>query len=99
MNRAIAAIWSFMILATVVGVVPAVVGLLRRGLAAVRNIERYTEEILAAGVGIAENTAHVAALKDTLAAAPSLVAGAQSIQQHATTVATALGGAGAEEVV
>ena len=97
MNRIVAAIWSSMIVATVVGIVPVVVGLLQRGLAAARHIERYTAEILTAGVGIANNTAHVAALKDTLAAAPLLLVGAQSIERHAATVEAALGGASADE--
>ena len=97
MNRIVAAIWSGMLIATVAGVVPIVVGLLRRGLAAARNIEQYTAEILGAGVGIAGNTAHVAALKDTLAAAPLLLAGAQSIEQHAGTIVSALGGSGTDE--
>ena len=94
MNRIVAAIWLSMLIATVVGVVPTVVNLLRRALAAARNIERYTDEILTAGVGIANNTASVAALKDTLAAAPLLLEGAGSIERHASTVVAALGSAG-----
>ena len=94
MNRIVAAIWSGMLIATVVGVVPIVVSLLRRALAAARNIERYTDEILTAGVGIAQNTASVAALKDTLAAAPLLLEGAGSIERHTSTVVAALGSAG-----
>jgi hypothetical protein len=96
MNRIVAAIWSGMLIATVVGVVPTVVNLLRRALAAARNIERYTDEILTAGVGIAQNTASVAALKDTLAAAPLLLDGAGSIERHASAVVAALGSAGSD---
>ena len=91
MSRVVGAIWSGMLIATVVGVVPAVVNLLRRALAASRNIERYSEEILAGGVGIAGNTASVAALKDTLAVAPGLLAGAGSIERHAAAIEAALG--------
>jgi len=91
MNRGVGAIWSGMLIATVVAVVPGVVGLLRRALAAAGNIERYTTEILTAGVGIAGNTASVAALKDTLAVAPGLLAGAQSIEGHAAAIKGALG--------
>ncbi len=94
MNRVVGAIWSGMLIVTVVGVVPAVVGLLRRALAAARNIERYSAEILAGGVGIAGNTANVAALKETIAAAPGLVAGAGSIERHAAAIRSALGSAG-----
>ena len=96
MNRIVGAIWSVMLVATVVGIVPVVVGLLRRALAAARNIERYTTEILAGGVGIAGNTANVAALKDTLAVAPGLLAGAQSIERHAAAIKGALGATGDE---
>ncbi len=91
MNRVVGAIWSGMLLVTLVAVVPAVVGLLQRALAAARNIERYSSEILAGGVGIAGNTANVAALKETLAAAPGLLAGAQSIERHAAVIKSALG--------
>ena len=96
MNRIVAAIWSIMLIATAVGVVPIVVNLLRRALAAARNIERYTDEILTAGVGIANNTASVAALKDTLAAAPLLIEGAGSIERHASAVVAALGRTGSD---
>ncbi len=92
MNRVIGAIWGGMLLATVVGVVPVVVTLLQRALAAARNIERYTDEILASGVGIATNTGNVAALKGTLTAAPQLIAEAQSIKEHAAAIEAALGG-------
>ena len=98
MNRVVGAIWSAMLIATVVGVVPVVVSLLRRALAAARNIERYSAEILAGGVGIAENTANVAALKDTLAAAPGLLAGAQSIERHAAAIKSALANSGEDGV-
>ena len=94
MNRVVAVIWSGMLIATVVGVVPTVVNLLRRALAAARNIERYTDEILTAGVGIAQNTGSVAALKDTLAAAQLLLEAAGSIERHASAVVAALGSAG-----
>lgn len=91
MNRVIAWIWGGMLVATVAGVVPAVVALLQRALAAARNIERYSAEILNHGVGIATNTADVAALKDTLAVAPQLLAGAQGLQQKAAAIEAALG--------
>jgi len=94
MNRVVGAIWSGMLIATVVAVVPAVVGLLRRALAAATNIERYSTEILTAGVGIAGNTVSVAALKDTIAVAPGLLAGAGSIKEHAAAIKTALGPTG-----
>jgi len=90
MSRIVGAIWTGMLIATVVGVVPAVVGLLRRALSAAQNIERYSTEILTSGVGIAGNTANVAALKETLAVAPGLLAGAQSIERHTAAIKRAL---------
>lgn len=86
MNRGVAAIWSSMLIATCVGVVPVVVVLLNRTLSAARNIERYTEEMLNSGVGIANNTANVAALKNTLSVAPQLLGGAESISRHISTI-------------
>jgi len=94
MNRVVGAIWSGMLIVTVVGVVPVVVNQLRRLLAAANNIERYSAEILTSGVGIAGNTAHVTALKDTLAVAPQLLAGAGSIKAHAEAIERALGAGG-----
>jgi hypothetical protein len=93
MNRAIGAIWISMLLATVLGVVPLVVSYLMRLLAAARQIEEYTGEMLRAGVGVAGNTANVAALKDTIAVAPQLLAGAESLERHAMMIETALAAA------
>ena len=90
MNRGVAAIWSSMLIATCLGVVPIVVVLLNRTLSAARNIEQYTEEMLSSGVGIANNTANVAALKDTISAAPQLVSGAESISRHIATIENVL---------
>lgn len=99
MNRVVAAIWSFMLVATGAAVVPIVVRLLQRALRAALNIERYTSEILTSGVGIAGNTANVAALKATLGVAPRLVDGATSIRDRVETIESVLGpdGAKAEE--
>ncbi|GAC1348636.1 MAG: hypothetical protein NVSMB27_17180 [Ktedonobacteraceae bacterium] len=86
MNRGVATIWWGMLIATCLGVVPIAVVLLNRTLNAARNIERYTEEMLNSGVGIANNTANVAALKDTISAAPQLVGGAESLALHITAI-------------
>lgn len=91
MHKFVAGIWSFLLIATGVAVVPIVVSLLQRALAAALNIETYTAEIVKAGVGIANNTANVSALKDTLTVAPQLVSGAGSILGHVSTIEAALG--------
>lgn len=90
MNRGVATIWWSMLIATCLGVVPIVVVLLRRTLSAARNIEQYTAEMLNSGVGIANNTANVAALKDTISVAPQLLGGAESLEQHVVAIHSAL---------
>ncbi len=90
MSRGVTVIWSGMLAATLFAVVPIAVALLTRALNAARRIEQYTSEILTAGVGIAHNTANVAALKDTLAAAPHLVNAALSLEHHTSRIETAL---------
>ncbi|MBA3417072.1 MAG: hypothetical protein H0U10_17770 [Chloroflexia bacterium] len=90
MNPVVAVIWWVMLVVTVVVVVPIVVGLLIRAVVAARNIERYTAEALRGGVGIAENTAHVTALKETIAVATGLLAGAESIQRSTAAIGEAL---------
>lgn len=90
MNRFAAVIWWVMLIATYFAVVPVVLFLLRRVLKASRNIEQYTAEMLTSGVGVANNTASVAALKDTLAVAPQLVGGAESLAYYAERIETAL---------
>jgi hypothetical protein len=80
-----------MLVATVVGVVPAAVTLLSRALTAARQIERYTAEALDGGVKIAENTASVAALKDTIAVAPKLLRAGSHIERHSAEIVAALG--------
>ena len=91
MNPWIAAIWWIMLIATVVVIVPIAVGLLVRAVTAARNIEQYTAEALSSGVGIAQNTANVTALRETIAVATQLLAGAESIKRSTATIGTALG--------
>lgn len=90
MNPIVAGIWWVMLAATLLVVVPIVLALLSRALAAARFIERYTAEILDSGGGIARNTSHVPALQETISVAGSLLAGAASIEQHTAGVAAAL---------
>ncbi len=91
MNPWIAAIWWITLIATVAVVVPMAVGLLVRAVVAARNIEQYTAEALTGGVGIAQNTANVVALQQTIAVATQLLAGAESIERSTATIGTALG--------
>ena len=90
MNPLVSFIWLFTLLGTIFAVLPNLVSWLIRALAAARHIEQYTEEILAAGMGIADNTSNVTALKETLAVAPQLVSGAESLESHVAALEAAL---------
>jgi hypothetical protein len=90
MKKNVAVVWIGMLVATLFGVVPAVVALLQRALNAARRIERYTAEMLEGGVGIAGNTAGVTALKDTIGAAPLLVNGATALEETTARIEAAL---------
>ncbi|MDD9823567.1 MAG: hypothetical protein OXU43_00025, partial [Gammaproteobacteria bacterium] len=63
---AVYVIWCAMLLLTVLVVVPLVIVLLHRVLRAALWIRRYFAEMLAAGGGIAGNTAAIAALNETI---------------------------------
>jgi hypothetical protein len=82
MNKIVAAIWSFLLAASYGAVLPVLVALLRRALAAARSIERYSAKILAHSQGIARNTAHIVALEQTTALASELLAAGESLEQH-----------------
>ena len=80
------AIWWIMLVVTVVVVVPVAVYLLHRLWLAARSIERYTGEALAAGLGIARNTANIAALDQTVALGGELGTVAGSIRRRAVAI-------------
>ncbi|MDQ6626291.1 MAG: hypothetical protein M3Y69_09190 [Verrucomicrobiota bacterium] len=66
-------IWAITLAIITFVVVPVALYWLHRLLIAAKSIELYTREMLEAGVGIANNTAAVPALEDTLKTAGSLV--------------------------
>ena len=66
-------LWLLLLLVAVVVVLPLLVYLLHRTWLAARNIERYFAEMAEAGVGIANNTAHVKALESTIAVATKIL--------------------------
>lgn len=59
-------IWAVTLAIVMLVIVPLALYLLWRALKAARSIERYTREALQAGVGIANNTAAIAALDQTI---------------------------------
>ncbi|HBY97560.1 MAG: hypothetical protein M5U01_35995 [Ardenticatenaceae bacterium] len=90
MNPFVAVIWAATLAATILGVIPVVLLFLNRTLNAARHIKHYTEEILATGGAIAQNTARIAALKQTIAAAAPLLGEAESAERHLAAIEAAL---------
>lgn len=87
-------LWWILLGVAVFVVLPVVVYMLHRTLNAARGIERYFATTLEAGLGIAGNTANIAALEDTIAVAGGILETAGQIEQHAGTIETALGARG-----
>lgn len=85
-------IWIIVLAVAVVVVLPLTVYLLQRTLNAARMIERYFAEMRDAGIGIAENTSHVAALDDTIGVATQILETAGSINEHAEIIKVTLSG-------
>ena len=83
-------IWAVTLLLVTVVVVPLAIVLLHRTLLAAMSIRRYLDEMLAAGVGIAGNTASIEALDATIGVAGSMVGVATDIQSHSGTIASVL---------
>ncbi|MBA3586777.1 MAG: hypothetical protein H0W41_03975 [Chloroflexi bacterium] len=87
-------LWWILLGVAVFVVLPVVVYMLHRTLNAARGIERYFATTLEAGLGIAGNTANIAALEDTITVAGGILETAGQIEQHAGTIETALGARG-----
>jgi hypothetical protein len=87
---AVYVIWILVLAVAVLVILPLTVYLLQRALNAARNIERYFAEMRDTGVGIANNTQHVKALDDTIQVAGQLLETANSINEHAAAIETAL---------
>ena len=85
-------VWAVTLAIVVVVIVPLAILLLHRTLRAAMSIRRYLDEMLAAGVGIAGNTASISALDATIGVAGSMVEVAGSIKSHSATIATVLAG-------
>ncbi len=83
-------VWAATLLLVALVIVPLAVLLLHRTLCAAMSIRRYLDEMLAAGVGIAGNTAAIKALDDTIGVAGSMVAVAGNIKSHSGTIASVL---------
>jgi len=84
-------LWTILLVVTVL-VLPYLVYLLHRTWVAARSIERYFDEMLEAGLGIAGNTEHIKALNDTISVASGMLDVAGNINKHAETIKDTLGG-------
>lgn len=73
-------------LVLVVLVVPVVVYFLHRLLQAGRHIERYTADMLTAGLGVAGNTQHIVALESTIQVATGILNTAGAINEHSAAI-------------
>jgi len=87
---AVYVIWWATLVIVLIVIVPLAIGLLHRTLLASLSIRRYFAEMLAAGVGIAENTNSVPALKDTIAVGSGMVETAGRLDEHSATIANLL---------
>jgi hypothetical protein len=83
-------IWAATLLLAVVVIVPLAVRLLHRALTAAIAIRRYLDEMLAAGGGIAGNTASIRSLDDTITVGSGMVRVADELESHSGTIATVL---------
>ncbi len=87
---AVYVIWAVTLAVAVFVVLPFVAYFLYRALKAAQRIERYAAKALEAGVGIAGNTADIAALDDTIRVATGILATGGDIEAHSGTIAGAL---------
>ena len=83
-------IWALLLAFVIVFVVPVTVFLLYRVHRMACSIERYFAEMAEAGVGIADNTAHIKALEDTIQVATTILSVAGNLNNHSETIKTTL---------
>lgn len=85
-------IWWAVLAVAVLVIVPLTVFLLHRLYRAARGIDRYSERTLMAGVGVANNTAAIPALDQTIATATDILGVAAQIEQHSRAMKETLAG-------
>ena len=83
-------IWWSVLLLVVIVIVPLAIGLLHRTMKASISIRRYLEEMLEAGVNIADNTSSTPALKDTISVGGAMLGTADKLDEHTQTIAEVL---------
>jgi len=85
MPNAVFIIWIILLVVTVL-ILPYLIYLLHKTWKAARSIEIYFNEMLKAGVGIANNTGHIKALDDTITVAGDMLNTAGKINEHTETI-------------
>lgn len=78
---AVLVLWWIALGITVVVIVPLALHLLHRTWRAARNIQRYSAEALEAAAGIADNTALLPALDETIAGAGPILEHTEAIRE------------------
>lgn len=91
MNAAVTGIWSATLTAGYLVVVPSAVGFLHRTLLAAQEIERYSQEIRDNAGRIADHTANIPALQDTIAVAVGLTGALDGLDRDLAAIEGALG--------
>ena len=91
-RAAVYVIWWVVLAAAVFVILPITVFLLHRLFRSARGIDRYSEKTLTAGVGIANNTAAIPALDQTISVATSILGHAGLIEQHSRAMKETLAG-------
>ena len=79
-------------LAVAVVLLPVVVSLLHHLWRDASQIERYVAESLAAGIGIAGHTQHIAAFRKTIETASGILDAAKAIDEHTGAIESLLAG-------
>lgn len=81
------AIWIITLLIVLLVIVPVAVSLLRRALQAARNIETYFRDMKEAGLRIADHTAAIPALDETIETAVAMKPVTEGIEAKTGVVA------------
>lgn len=89
---AVAVIWWVTLALAGFVILPLVAYLLHRALDAARQIDRNAARALEAGLGVAGNTANIAALDQTIATATTILDTAERIETHTGQIAGVLAG-------
>ena len=84
--QAVYIIWALLLAIVIIFVVPVTVFLLYRVHRVAVSIERYFAEMAEAGLGIAQNTAHIKTLEETIQVATTILSVAGNINNHSKTI-------------